>query len=375
MALLGGQWQGCTQNGTAQNGEQPLDSIAEQLATDTAQVQQAAAPTAEVAPKREISVIGVGDIMLGTSHPSTQFLPPNDDPTPLLADVKTVLQSADCTFGNFEGVLIEGGVAKSCSDPSVCYVFRMSPHYAGILKDAGFDLLSIANNHAGDFGSQGRESTMQHLGAAGLVHAGTVSNPSAIWENEGIKYGFCAFSPENGSAPILDYTGAQEIVRKLEAECDIVIVSFHAGAEGSAYQHTPCRDEIAYGYNRGNVCKFSEMVIDAGADIVFGHGPHVTRAVNLYKGRFIAYSMGNFCTYSRMNISGMGGIAPIFKVFVDEEGEFLRAETIPTHQIEGRGTFVDPQKRVIKVIQDLTAADFPNSGLTISGEGLITRSE
>ncbi len=106
---------------------------------------------------------------------------------------------------------------------------------------------------------------------------------------------------------------AEEIVRHLADTCDIVIVSFHGGAEGANYQHVTKDYEMYYTENRGNVYSFAHRMIDAGADVIFGHGPHITRAVEVYNERFIAYSLGNFCTYGRFNLSGPNGIAPVIK--------------------------------------------------------------
>ena len=112
-----------------------------------------------------------------------------------------------------------------------------------------------------------------------------------------MKYGFAAFAPNNGTVSIHDLDEARRLVSQLDSVSDVVIVSFHGGAEGSKHQHVPRRNEIFYGEDRGNVYDFAHSMIDAGADIVFGHGPHVTRAVDIYKNRFIIYSLGNFCTY------------------------------------------------------------------------------
>ena len=118
----------------------------------------------------------------------------------------------------------------------------------------------------------------------------------------------------------------------LDDSCDIVIVSFHGGAEGADYQNVTRETETFYGENRGNVYEFSHRMIDAGADIVFGHGPHVTRAIEVYKDRFIAYSLGNFCTYRRFNLTGPNGFAPLLRVKTDTFGKFVEADIIPVYQ-------------------------------------------
>ncbi|MFH0893337.1 MAG: CapA family protein [Bacteroidota bacterium] len=321
--------------------------------------------------KDTLLITGVGDIMLGTMIPSNLYLPPNNDCSNELSKVKQILMEADVAFCNLEGVLTDSKAGqKKCSK---CYTFGMPTKYAQCLVDVGFDLISTANNHASDFGAVGRQSTVKTLEKAGLHYAGFLSTPYTIFEKDSIKYGFCAFSPEGGNCSINNIPEAQRIVRKLDSLCDVVIVSFHSGCEGKAFQHVPCTNEICFGYNRGNVCDFSHKVIDAGADIVFGHGPHVTRAVELYKDRFIAYSMGNFCTYSSISISGVNGLAPMFKIYTDRKGAFLKGEIVATYQIKPQPVLIDEQKRVIKVIQDLTKADFPSSPLIISNDGLMTK--
>ena len=114
--------------------------------------------------------------------------------------------------------------------------------------------------------------------------------------------------------------------------CDIVIVSFHGGAEGADFQHVPKTNEMFHGENRGDVYNFAHTMIDNGADVVFGHGPHVTRAIEVYKDRFISYSLGNFCTYGRFNLAGPNGLAPIVKINVDTSGRFLSGRIIPVYQ-------------------------------------------
>ncbi len=319
-------------------------------------------------------VIGVGDMMLGTNYPSPSYLPP-DNGRDLLADVKDILRAADVTFGNLEGTIFDsGGTPKTCRDPSVCYVFRTPARYVAHFVDAGFDVLSIANNHSGDFGPEGRTRSKAVLREAGIHYAGlTGTDETAVFERNGITYGFCAFAPNSGTCDLRDIPRAKAIVKSLAEKTDVVIVSFHGGAEGAAHQHVPKRKEEFHGENRGDVYAFAHAVIDAGADIVFGHGPHVTRAVELYKDRFIAYSLGNFCTYGRFSLAGPAGIAPIIALNVDDEGQFIEGQITPTYQQKHHGPKIDPQKRVIQALIDLTRADFPDTPLHISKEGKISR--
>lgn len=321
--------------------------------------------------KDTITIVGVGDIMMGTNYPENK-LPPNDGAF-LMKDVEPVLRNADLTFGNMEGTFLdEGGTPKTCHDPKVCYVFRTPVRYVQNLLNAGFDVMSLANNHAGDFGETGRRSSIKTLDDAHLQHAGQSIHPYATFTKDSIRYGVVAFAPNGGCVNLNDLANAKAIVAHLDSISDIVIVSFHGGAEGAEYQHVLRQEEIFHGENRGDVYRFAHQMIDAGADVVFGHGPHVTRAVDVYKNRFITYSMGNFCTYRGISVSGVNGLAPIIKLYVNKKGEFYKGQITPTLQTYGAGVQIDPEKQVIKQIQELTKKDFPESRIQIDENGLIT---
>jgi poly-gamma-glutamate capsule biosynthesis protein CapA/YwtB (metallophosphatase superfamily) len=334
-----------------------------------AQVDEATAPLRE-----SFVVIGVGDMMLGTNYPSPSYLPPNGGKD-LLTDVRDILRSADVTFGNLEGTILDsGGTPKTCRNPDVCYVFRSPESYVQHFVDAGFDFLSLANNHSGDFGPVGRQRTKAVLKEAGIAFAGLAGTDEyAIIERDGLKYGMAAFAPNTGTVSIHDLPKAKAIVSKLKAECDIVIVSFHGGAEGANHQNVPRKSETYYGENRGDVHKFSRAMVDAGADIIFGHGPHVTRAIELYKDRLICYSLGNFCTYGRFSLTGPAGIAPMIAVEVDRQGAFLSGQITPIYQQKTHGPKIDPQKRAIHKLIELTKADFPETPLEITTDGKILK--
>lgn len=321
--------------------------------------------------KDTISIIGVGDIMMGSSHLKPVL--PERDGEYLMKEIEHILQNADVTMGNFEGVLLDdGGTAKTCRNPDVCYVFKSPTHYVNNLSRAGFDIMSLANNHAGDFGEVGRLSSMKTLEEAGMYHAGQMQQKFVTFEKNGIRFGFVAFAPNSNCLQITDIQGAKAIVAHLDSLVDIVIVSFHGGAEGTDHQHVTRETENYYGENRGNVYAFSHAVIDAGADVVFGHGPHITRAIDIYKNRFIAYSLGNFCTYGGIDVSGIKGLAPIIKVFTNRKGEFIKGEITATYQRYRDRVLIDPDKRVIRILQELTKKDFPEVPIRIDDNGFIT---
>ena len=320
-----------------------------------------------------ITVIGVGDIMLGTNYPSRAYLPPNDGKD-ILTPVKPFLETADLTFGNLEGVLLSGkGTVKRCSNPQLCYAFKSPDHYVNILKDVGFDVLSLANNHSADFGAIGKTNTVKVLKDAGIHYAGLLKHPYSIFKKGGITYGFCAFAPNVSTVKINDYRKAVEIIKNLESQVDIVIVSFHGGGEGQAFRNVTRKREYYVGEDRGNPYEFARIVIDAGADIVFGHGPHVTRTVDLYKNRFIAYSLGNFATYGRFSLKGSKGVAPIVKVKVTETGTFLEASITSIKQINRGMPVPDSENSALKEIIALQKSNFPESELMISEQGIVKK--
>jgi len=245
----------------------------------------------------------------------------------------------------------------------------MPEKFATCFSESGFDILSLANNHSGDFGDNGRNKTMYLLDSLGIEYAGLEKKPIAEFVRDSIKYGFIAFAPNKGTLDLLNTKAAEKMVKDLANRNDIVIVSFHGGAEGKDYQHLPKGPEEFYGENRGNLYEFSHKMIDAGADIIFGHGPHVTRAMEIYKDRFIAYSLGNFSTYGRFNLQGPNGIAPLVQLITNAEGKFIRGKIIPIRQIGEGGARLDQNRKVIDIINALNNSDLPENLLAIDKNG------
>ena len=268
-----------------------------------------------------IRIASVGDMMLGTDFPENHL--PDDDGVSFLTAVTPRLSSADLTFGNLEGVLVDGGEpAKKCSNPSACYLFRSPTRYAEHYRAAGFDVLSLANNHARDFGEEGRTSTMAALDAAGIYHSGREGDFASLVVKD-LKVAVLAYAVTKESNMMLDYELAEATVTEYAATHDIVMVTFHGGAEGVHATNLPFAEEEYYGEPRGDVVLFARRMVDAGADLVIGHGPHVVRAAELYKERLIAYSLGNFATYYGISVAGIKGIAPILVTTLDGDGRFV----------------------------------------------------
>jgi poly-gamma-glutamate capsule biosynthesis protein CapA/YwtB (metallophosphatase superfamily) len=317
-----------------------------------------------------LTLAAVGDIMPGTDFPENTL--PDDDGVSFFDAVTPLLSTPDITFGNFEGVLLDGGEpVKQCQNKKVCFLFRTPSRYARYLKLAGFDVMSLANNHARDFGENGRSSSMAALDAEGIHHSGREGTVASFVAN-GRRIAMVAFAPNVGSNSLNDPQIGLPLVSELAARHDIVIVSFHGGAEGNGAEVLPFAREIFAGEDRGNVVEFAHSMIDAGADIVLGHGPHVVRPMELYRDRLIAYSLGNFATYYGISVEGIRGMAPILFATLDNEGKFVAGRVEPTIQIRPAGPSPDPARGVIKLLQSLTTAAFPQGRLQITDDGALT---
>ncbi len=320
----------------------------------------------------EIVFAAVGDVMLGSTFPPSPrpLLPPRDG-RDLLKNVAPVLSRADITFGNLEGALADAGRPRAkCSQRSwSCHFFRMPTRYAARLKDAGFNVMGDANNHAFDFGDAGHLSTRQALDAVGLAHSGKIGDLARL-QVKGRKVDLIAFSTSPGTYSLLQLDAAAQVVRQATQEADIVIVSFHGGGEGPMYQIIPRGNEIFLGEDRGDVVAFAHAMIDAGAHLVVGHGPHVVRAMEFYRGRLIAYSLGNFATYMGIDVQGPGGVSLILEVHLALDGKYRSARVFPVLQERGQGPRLDAANTVLPVLRQLSARQFDDTGALFTDNGV-----
>ena len=319
----------------------------------------------------------VGDIMMGTTFPDSvngSHLPPAGG-AHLFDDAAPVLQRADIAAGNLEGSFLDGpGERRKMTNPDTYFIFRMPPAYVGNLTRAGFDFVGLANNHINDFGASGRRSTMATLDSVGLPYAGLKGRCEiAVIERKGLKVAMTQFGHGGNNLDVNDLGELKRVVKAMRDTADIVVVAFHGGAEGSAHQHVPHAPETYVGERRGNVEEFARAAVDAGADIVYGHGPHVPRAAELYKEHIIFYSLGNFCTPYRMGINGVTGYAPVAEVTVDaSDGHFVDGKIHSFIQQRGRGPRADSTNKAARLIRSLSAEDFPESPLRIADDGSLT---
>src|SRR5215212_9067781 len=184
--------------------------------------------------REPITIAAGGDVMLGSTFPNETRMPPNDG-ADLLKAVTPLFQAADIAFANLEGPMVDDGVSTKCGNRPNCFAFRVPTRYGKYLKEAGFDVLSVANNHAGDFGDNGRASTRKVLDSLGIKHAGSdrAQYASTILDVKGKRVAFVAFAHNNISLNVNELDVARRVVSDLTKRADIVVVSFHGGAEGA----------------------------------------------------------------------------------------------------------------------------------------------
>lgn len=353
--------------------------IASSCQTKNIRVPTASAEQVEPQPtpptsREPITIAAGGDIMLGSTFPNETRMPPNDG-ADLLKAVTPLFQAADIAFANLEGPMVDSGTSTKCAPTSTrCFAFRVPTRYGKYLKEAGFDVLSLANNHAGDFGDAGRTSTRKVLDGLGIKHAGSdrAQFASTILEVKGKRVAFVAFAHNNISLNVNELDAARRVVADLTRRSDIVVVSFHGGAEGAGNVRVPQRTEIFFGEQRGNLPLFSRTVIDAGADLVLGHGPHVLRGMEIYKDRLIAYSLGNFATYGWFQLAGATAETMVLEVKIDADGKFINGKINP-FRLEGKGILTpDSTKSAISTVRNLSQLDFAATMPRISDDGTIS---
>jgi len=207
--------------------------------------------------------------------------------------VKEFLNSGDIVFANLETPITPGREIRSGE-----MIFRSNPETALALRQAGFNILSLANNHTMNFGEKGLADTFNYLSQQGIEYVGAgwdeaQAYSAKILQVKGFKFAFLAYSdgsftPASYGAKVgrfgialLDEKKLVDSVRDVREKADFVIVSMHAGQE---YTLEPNSLQI----------NFAHKAVDAGADIVIGHHPHVVQRAEKYKGKYIFYSLGNF---------------------------------------------------------------------------------
>jgi poly-gamma-glutamate capsule biosynthesis protein CapA/YwtB (metallophosphatase superfamily) len=328
------------------------------------------APVAQaprVAPNINITIKAVGDIVPGTDYPRNKLHP---NKKVLFQSVKSLLKGADFLFGNFESTLTDYPYSPKGTGGGLVIPFRTPPSYTQILKDAGFHIMSIANNHSLDFAQPGLDDTIANLEKVGIKALGK-KGQILIAHYKDLSIAWIGFSYFDFHNSMNNLPKAKALVQKASQNADIVVISVHAGAEGTGAMRVRNKTEFFAGENRGNMVQFSRAMIDSGADLILGHSPHVPRALELYKGKLVAYSLGNFMGYRTLSSSGELGYSLVLEAKLNNRGDFISGRIIPVHINRQGIPFPDSQGRSIRLIQKLTRLDFPATPLVIQNDGQI----
>jgi hypothetical protein len=322
--------------------------------------------TAPKAAEGVVTIVATGDIVMG----STPHLPP-DGGRSFFSDVQTDL-AGDVVLGNLEGTLSTGGGSKCGKGSTNCFAFQTPPSYARWLQGAGFTAMNLANNHAFDFGARGLGQTTAALDRVGLLSTGRPGQITVQRVGD-IRVALVGFAPYPWAQSLTDIAAAKRLVRKASRQADVVVVTMHAGAEGTSRQHVTRRTELFLGENRGNPARFAHAVVDAGADLVVGHGPHVLRGMEWYRQRLIAYSLGNFAGYKVFSLGGPLSTSGILRVTLRGDGTFETGRLVATHLVGSGLPAIDPSEAAHGVVRSLSREDFGTRGVKISADGILSR--
>jgi hypothetical protein len=334
----------------------------------------------------------VGDINLGTT--TLEDGVPPDSGRGLLNQAGPSLVG-DLVVGNFEGVLADTGTSVKCLVPlsasekrrrrlkgdttsvttrSNCYAFRTPTFLAPRLIEAGFTHMNLANNHANDLGTAGRQSTEKTLRGLGVRLYGPLGQISVDSIRRGdslTTVALIGFTTYPYAYNLLDIERSAAVVDSVRPLVDLLVVTFHGGAEGAKAVRTSEVAESLGREPRGDLRRWARAVIDAGADAVIGHGPHVLRGVEFYRDRLIAYSLGNFATYRGFNLSGPLGITGVLQLEFSDRRTLRAARLVPMVQRPRQGPEPDPNREAVHLMRRLSKEDFGSTGAVFTDSGEI----
>ena len=288
----------------------------------------------------------------------------------VFADVAPHLQAVDLATGNLEGTLGRGGRSKCRSGRPHCEAFQAPPSYAHVFRQAGFDLLNLANNHSHDFGAAGLRQTLSALRRAGIAHTGLAGDVRVETVN-GVRVAFLGFAPYPYASPLTDIPAARRQVAAASRLAGVVVVFVHAGAEGTRALHTPRGRETAFGEDRGEARRFARAVVDAGADAVLGSGPHVLRGIECHRRRVVAYSLGNFAGYRTLSTAGVLALSGVLQLRLDATGELLDGRLLPVRLRRSGIPRLDPIGESVRLVRRLSRQDFGRRACRVGGGGEI----
>lgn len=315
-----------------------------------------------------IRIKAVGDMVPGTNFPNNWL--PNNLNQLFSNELREKLKGSDILFGNFESTITNHPNSTKDISRGQVFAFRSPPQHAKLFADINFDVLSVANNHAMDFGSKGFEDTFNNITAAGMKPVGK-KNQILYFDVQNVPVaviGFCFYEYCN---TVQDIEKAEALVETARKKAKIVVISMHVGAEGNNALNVKNQTEFFYGENRGNSVKFARTMIDSGADLVLGHGPHVPRAIEVYQGKLIAYSLGNFLGYKVFSTSSYKGYSMILDMKLNPEGDFLSGKIIPVRLNNQAIPYIDNGLSTVRLLRSLNKSDFPNTPIEINSKGEI----
>lgn len=313
-----------------------------------------------------VTVVATGDIVLG----STPFVPPADGQG-FFADIQTDL-AGDVVVGNLEGVLVGGEAAGCARVPRDCESFRIPPAFASGIAATGFTILSLAGDHADDAGAAGLRQTVDALTEVGVGHTGR-EGQITIQRVAAVDVAIVGFGTTAGAASVTDIASARRLVRRASRLADLVVVSMHAGGEGADRRHVVRGVERYLGENRGDVVRFGHAVVDAGADLVVGHGPRVLRGMEWYRGRLIAYSLGSLSGYRVVELGGPLSVGGILRVTLGSDGHFESGRLVATRVAASGRPALDVTEAAHGVVRTLSLEDFGERAVGLSADGILTR--
>ena len=286
---------------------------------------------------------------------------PPDGGRALFGSLRPLLSKPDLMIANLEGTYSTAGPSKCAGGSSgVCFAFQAPPSYAGALAWSGIDLVNVANNHSNDYLGRGFLQTQAALTKAGVAYAGLPNRITVVTVHR-VRVAVVGFSPYPWSAPLNDIPVAAALVRRAAAEADVVIVLVHAGAEGADKIHTPNGPEYAFGEDRGSVRSFAHAMVDAGADLVFGSGPHVIRGIERYRNHLVAYSLGNFAGWHNFGLGGNLSLSGLLTVKIDKTGRIHGGRWRSLYVASPGVPTVDRSNASLGLVRSLSAADFAHT--------------
>lgn len=321
-----------------------------------------------------LTFAAAGDTMMGSDRVKGPDGLSPDHGKPLFAETRALFSASDIAFLNLEGPLADDLPSTKCAPKSTdCHAFRTPTVYVQALVDAGIDVASLANNHAMDTGVAGLMSTMKTLDGAGITHSGSYGDIATLDRN-GVRVAFVGAHAGSCCANVNDIDEVRRTVAFADQNADIVVLAFHGGAEGPDARHVTGAVEIAWGEPRGDVRALARAAVDAGADLVLGTGPHVLRAMEVYRGRLIAYSLGNYTGYRQFGTQGgPGGTSVILEATLAKNGVFV-AGKLHSLSLDGESVpHLDSNNQGATAIRELSAADFPDTGVRVDGDGTLIR--